>query len=97
VELIEPKVICTLGNFATKLLSGSPQGITKVRGQPQVRTLGTRTVTLFPIFHPSAGLRTPAVKEQLREDFAKLSALLAAPAPEGHDDAPPADQLGLFG
>ncbi len=97
VELIEPKVICTLGNFATKLLTCSPLGITKVHGQPQEHRLGARTVTLFPIFHPSAGLRTPAVKDQLRLDFAKLSALLAAPAPEGHDDAPPADQLGLFG
>jgi uracil-DNA glycosylase family 4 len=97
VELIEPKVICTLGNFATKLLSGSPQGITKVHGEPQERTLGARTVTLFPIFHPSAGLRTPAVKEQLREDFAKLPPLLAAVPPAHTDQAPPADQLGLFG
>lgn len=76
VELIQPKVICTLGNFATKLLSGSPQGITRVHGEPQERTLGTSTVTLFPIFHPAAGLRTPRVKEQLREDFGKLPALL---------------------
>ena len=35
-ELIEPRVICTLGNFATKLLTGNPTGITKVRGTPQV-------------------------------------------------------------
>src|SRR5215472_10384639 len=40
VRLIEPKVVCTLGNFATKLLSGSPVGITKVRGVPQVHELG---------------------------------------------------------
>ena len=37
VELIEPRVICTLGNFATKLLTGSPQGITRVHGEPQER------------------------------------------------------------
>ncbi|HEX5909882.1 MAG TPA: uracil-DNA glycosylase, partial [Thermoleophilaceae bacterium] len=43
VELIEPRVICTLGNFATKLLTGSPVGITRVHGQPQERTLGDRT------------------------------------------------------
>lgn len=105
VELIEPTVICTLGNFATKLLSGSPQGITRVHGEPQSRTLGSRTVTLFPIFHPAAGLRTPRVKEQLREDFAKLPALLGQPAVGAHGDsegagtaAPaPANQLGLFG
>jgi DNA polymerase len=40
VRLIEPKVVCTLGNFATKLLSGSPAGITRVRGTPQVHELG---------------------------------------------------------
>ena len=40
VRLIEPKVVCTLGNFATKLLSGNPAGITRVRGTPQVHELG---------------------------------------------------------
>ena len=69
VRLIEPKVVCTLGNFATKLLSGNPAGITKVRGEPQVHELGGRTVFLLPLFHPAAALRTPAVKETLRGDF----------------------------
>ena len=59
VRLIEPTVICTLGNFATKLLSGNPAGITKVRGTPQVHELGGRTVFLLPLFHPAAALRTP--------------------------------------
>ena len=63
VRLIEPKVVCTLGNFATKLLSGSPVGITKVRGTPQVHELGGRTVFLLPLLHPAAALRTPAMKE----------------------------------
>ena len=66
VRLIEPTVICTLGNFATKLLSGNPAGITKVRGAPQVHEIGGRTVFLLPLFHPAAALRTPAVKETLR-------------------------------
>ena len=34
VELIEPTVICTLGNFSTKLLRGDPTGITRLHGQP---------------------------------------------------------------
>ena len=106
VELIEPRVICTLGNFATKLLTGSPTGISRVHGEPQERRLGTRTVKLFPIFHPAAGLRTPSVKELLREDFAKLPALLADPVaqpqaeprPEPEPEAPATvDQLDLFG
>jgi len=110
IRLIEPTVICTLGNFATKLLSGNPAGITKVRGAPQVQELGGRTVFLLPLFHPAAALRTPAVKETLREDFATLPDLLAMGPPAGpepgdeplEEDAepspePPVDQLDFFG
>lgn len=83
VRLIEPRVVCTLGNFATKLLTGNPTGITRVRGVPQTHELGGRTVFMLPLFHPAAALRTPAVKEQLRADFATIPALLdkALPAP----------------
>jgi DNA polymerase len=110
VRLIEPKVVCTLGNFATKLLSGNPAGITRVRGTPQVHELGGRTVFMLPLFHPAAALRTPAVKETLRADFETLPGLLAMGPPvereEPLDEAeeespeppePPADQLGFFG
>ena len=102
IELIEPRVIATLGNFATKLLSGNPAGITRVRGTPQVHELGGRTVFLFPLFHPAAALHTPAMKETLRGDFAKLPALLTEVLPEPEPDpdlAEPerADQLDLFG
>jgi len=109
IALIEPTVICTLGNFATKLLTGNPAGITRVRGAPQVHELGGRTVFLLPLFHPAAALRTPAVKETLREDFATLPKLLAmgppvaAEEPLEEDEAaaaapePAADQLDFFG
>lgn len=82
IELIEPRVVCTLGNFATKLLSGRPDGISRVRGVPQVRELAGRTVFLYPIFHPAAALRTPAMHERLREDFKKLPELLSQPLPQ---------------
>ncbi len=82
VRLIQPRVLCTLGNFATKLLTGSPVGITKVRGEPQLHELGGRPVFLLPLFHPAAALRTPAVKETLRGDFATIPALLERPLPE---------------
>jgi uracil-DNA glycosylase family 4 len=59
VELIEPTVICTLGNFSTKLLRGDPTGITRLHGQPELLTLGRRTVRLYPIFHPAAALYSP--------------------------------------
>jgi DNA polymerase len=101
IELIEPRVIATLGNFATKLLSGNPAGITRVRGTPQVHELGARTVFLFPLLHPAAALRTPAMKEALQEDFAKLPALLGEVLPEPEPELEPeepdtADQLDLF-
>jgi DNA polymerase len=112
VRLIEPKVVCTLGNFATKLLTGSPVGITKVRGTPQIRELGGRTLFLLPLLHPAAALRTPAMKETLRGDLAGIPELLARPLPEpqpsaeeigeaeaagGSTPPPPADQLDMFG
>jgi uracil-DNA glycosylase len=95
IQLIQPKVICTLGNFATKLLTGDPTGITKVHGRPQRRDVGDTPVLLFPIFHPAAGLRTDSVKQLLRDDFAKLPGLLAQEVKEvaGGDEA---EQMGLF-
>jgi len=88
VRLIEPRVVCTLGNFATKLLTGNQTGITRVRGTPQVHTLGERTVFVLPLFHPAAALRTPAVAETLRKDFESLPALLAQPLPEQEGPEP---------
>jgi len=82
VELIEPTVICTLGNFSTKLLRGDPTGITRLHGQPELLTLGNRRVRLYPIFHPAAALYTPRMLATLREDFARLPELLALGAPE---------------
>lgn len=82
VELIAPLVICTLGNFATKLLRADTAGITRVHGQAEVRQIGPRAVRLYPIYHPAAALYTPRMLEILREDFAGLPALLAQPAPE---------------
>ena len=69
VELIEPKLVATLGNFATKLLSGKQLGITRVHGQEQEVTLGGRSVLLYPIYHPAAALYTPRDAEVLEEDF----------------------------
>jgi uracil-DNA glycosylase family 4 len=104
IELIEPKVIATLGNFATKLLSGRPLGITRVHGQEQELTIAGRSVLLYPIYHPAAALYTPAMLKVLESDFARLPelmgrgsrpAVLPEPVPEPVV-AEPAEQLGLF-
>ena len=76
IQLIEPLVICTLGNFATKLLTGSPVGITRCCGTPQDRELAGRPVVIYPLFHPAAALRTPSVLERLHDDFSRIPALL---------------------
>jgi uracil-DNA glycosylase len=81
VELIGPKVICSLGNFSTKLLRDDPTGITRLHGHAEELTLGQRTVRLYPIFHPAAALYTPRMLETLREDFSRLPELLAMPEP----------------
>jgi len=88
VELIQPRVICSLGNFATKLLSGRPEGITKVRGVPQVHEIAGRSLFLYPIFHPAAALYTPAMLERLRADFKELPGLLSQQAPGAERDQP---------
>ena len=88
IDLIEPRVICTLGNFATKCLSGSPTGITRCHGVPQLRELGRRQVHLFPVFHPAAALRTPSMLDTMREDFARLPALLEQPLPDPIGEVP---------
>ncbi|HEU0317088.1 MAG TPA: uracil-DNA glycosylase [Solirubrobacteraceae bacterium] len=92
VELIEPRVICTLGNFATKLLREDPTGITRVHGQAEVRVIGERAVRIFPIYHPAAALYTPRMLETLREDFARLPALLDLPVPPPPAADPPEDR-----
>jgi len=81
IDLIAPKVICTLGNFATKLLTCSNRGITGVHGRPQVHELGGRTVRVYPLYHPAAALRSTNTLAELRADFERLPALLAEPPP----------------
>lgn len=80
LELVRPRVVATLGSFATTLLSGRALGITRVRGQAQEVTLGGRPVLLYPLYHPAAALYTPSMLEVLERDVARLPELLAAGA-----------------
>jgi uracil-DNA glycosylase len=88
LELIEPRVVCTLGNFATKLLRGEPTGITRLHGREEIRQIGPRKVRLYPIYHPAAALYTPKMLEVLREDFHRLPALLALDPPPQSEPEP---------
>ena len=111
IELIKPTLVATLGNFATKLLSGKPTGITRVHGVSQQVTLGGNDVTLYPLYHPAAALYTRSMLAVLEEDFARIPELLGrasvvptqspsrtsrTPEPEPERVLEPAVQLGLF-
>src|SRR4051794_7174102 len=101
VDLTEPRVTATLGNFATKTITESQVGITRCCGRPQERTVAGLDVIVYPLFHPAAALRTPKVLDQLRDDFSRLPQLLAPPpAPEPQPESPaeptPPPQEALF-
>jgi uracil-DNA glycosylase len=97
VELIQPAVICTLGNFSTKLLRDDNTGISRLHGQAEVRLIGARAIRLYPLYHPAAALYTPSTLEVLRADFHRIPDLLAQgppeqPALEDADVPEPADE-----
>jgi len=100
IELIEPRVLCTLGNFSTKLLREDTTGITRLHGREEIRVVGPRAVRLFPLYHPAAALYTPAMQEVLRADFARIPDLLALdpppqPEPVVEDLVVPEPELAL--
>jgi uracil-DNA glycosylase len=102
IELIQPTLVATLGNFATKLLSGKQTGITRVHGVEQETTVGGNRVLLYPLYHPAAALYTPRMLDVLREDFARIPELMGRadvipePEPVASITPEPAVQLGLF-
>jgi DNA polymerase len=76
IGIIRPKVICTLGRFATRLLAQTELSMTAVRGKAKECTLAGVPVLVFPVFHPAAALYTPANRKVLEEDFVRLRSLL---------------------
>ncbi|HUF31719.1 MAG TPA: uracil-DNA glycosylase [Acidimicrobiales bacterium] len=75
LDLIEPRVVVTLGNFATRALLGTTEGITKLRG----RSYPWRGSTLVPTFHPAAVLRGGAdPMAKVRADLVRAKLAVAA-------------------
>ena len=105
IAMICPKLVCTLGNWATQTLLERKVGITKVRGQ----AFYLKDFVLFPLLHPAAALHQGSMLEPLREDFKKLKEFLdrntkpveptAAPAtaPTLNIEPPQPTQMDLFG
>lgn len=77
IGIIKPRVICTLGRFATKLLADTELSMTAIHGKAKEIILAGVQILLFPVFHPAAALYTPANRQLLEEDFAKLQILLS--------------------
>ena len=77
IGIIRPRVICTLGRFATKLLADTELSMTAIHGKAKEITLAGVQTLLFPVFHPAAALYTPANRRVLEEDFAKLHILVS--------------------
>lgn len=89
LELIRPKVVCTLGNFSTRLLLGKGVSISKVRG----RKFAGKGYFVVPIYHPAAALYTRSMLADLEGDFLRLKEMLdEAIVPP--DEAP--EQASLF-
>lgn len=74
VDLIAPKVVVTVGNFAARLLLGTAEGITRLRG----RSYPFRGGVLVPTYHPAFVLRSPGLVPQMRADLVRAKQYLPA-------------------
>jgi uracil-DNA glycosylase family 4 len=87
IELVDPAVVVTVGNFSSKLLLGTTTGITKLRGSAY-EWWGRH---LVPTFHPAAALRGGEnVRNQIREDLALVRDIIDGRI--SRDDAPDSTQ-----
>ena len=109
IAAIKPKLVCSLGNWATQTLLERKVGITRVRGQ----AFYMKEFVLFPLLHPAAALHQGNMLQPLREDFQKLKEFLdrhsqngprpqqtaASTVPEPHSEPALAiaQQMDLFG
>lgn len=100
VAIIRPRVICTLGRFATKLLADTELSMTVIHGKAKAREVAGVQTMIFPVFHPAAALYTPANRQVLQEDFVRLRRLLdrgleALGAREAAEEEAPEGPVGV--
>ncbi len=72
IEIIDPKIICTMGKFSTQVLLNTSKGITGLRGK--IFKVNNRLI--MPINHPAAALYAPSRMEILKQDFQKVKKLV---------------------
>ncbi len=97
VEIIQPKLIATLGRFSMALFFPKDARITKIHGHP----LRANNRVYYPLFHPAAVLRNPNLRPAMEADFRRISELIAEIAQSSGPDTPdepppPPQQLSLF-
>ena len=88
IEIIKPKVVCTLGNFATQTILDKKVNITRVRA----KHFQLRDFLVFPLYHPAAALHRGNMLEPMKEDFGKLKEFLKGDV----QIEPEPEQLDLF-
>lgn len=94
LDLIRPRVVVALGNFAARLLTGTQTGISRLRGR---RFEFRGGATLIPTFHPAAALRGGAAAGAIGDDFAEIArALEEHVSLEDEAEGSGGEQLGLF-
>jgi uracil-DNA glycosylase len=96
IVLIDPRVVVTLGNFATKLLLRTETGITRLRGKVYPWWRGKQ---LIATFHPAAALRSTDLVTEMQKDFALIRSTLdqpPAPPPPTEPVKEDPEQMSLF-
>ncbi len=92
LQALRPRVVVTLGRHAMgKWLPG--ESISRIHGKPRV----VDGVTIFPMLHPAAALRSPSLRPAMVADFAALAIFLATGPTMAVEAPKPADQMTLFG
>lgn len=84
IRIIDPRFVCTLGNYATKFVLASfsveqmtkMPGITAIHGTPREIAIDSLRFTLYPLYHPAAILYNPRLRVELEADFLTLGDLL---------------------
>lgn len=91
IRLIAPSVIVTLGNFATRFVLKTDEGITRLHGEP----VRAGNLTVLPVYHPAAAIYDRTKVDALFNDFGTLRGLLAEKVVPGCPDAGNADEYDL--
>lgn len=91
IQLIKPKLVCTLGNWATQTLLERKVGITKVKAQ----AFYMKDFVIFPLLHPAAALHQGNLLDTLKEDFKKLKEFLDRHSQPAPAEAPAAPVLNI--